>query len=70
MEKKVRATARVKLVLEVVLPDRWGGDCSVSQAHKQAKDSALNIISQKIAGSGRDIQIIGEPESVVIIAEE
>lgn len=70
MEKSIITKARVKLTLEVSLPDTWRGDCPLSQIYKQAKDSAINIISQRITASMKDIRIIGNPEAVVIIIEE
>ena len=70
MEKQIKTTARIKVLLEVSLPDLWGDDCLLSQVHKQAEDSAINIISQKIVGSRKDIRIIGKPESVAIIVKE
>ena len=70
MESKIRTKARVKILLEISLSDTWGGDCPLSQVHKQAKDSAMNIVSQRIASSERNIRIVGKPEAVAIMVEE
>lgn len=70
MDKKIKAAARVKLLLEITLPDVWGEECSMSQVYKQAKDSALNIISQRISGSMREMRVIGEAEVIAILSEE
>ena len=70
MEEQIKTTARVKVLLEISLPDLWGSDCLLSQVHKQAEDSAMNIISQKIVGSRENIRIIGKPESMAIIIKE
>ena len=69
-EIKAKTKARVRILLEVSLADTWGGDCPLSQVYKQAKDSALNIIAQKISGSMKDIKPIGTPEVEAIIVEE
>ena len=70
MTDEVKTKARVRVLLEVTLSDVWGGDCQLSQVHKQAKDSARNILSQAITSSMRDIRMIGEPEVTTIIVEE
>lgn len=70
MKEKIKAKARVKILLEISLPDVWGEDCSVGQVHKQAKDSAVNIVSQKIAASMKEMRMIGEVEVVCILVEE
>ncbi len=67
---KVRTKARVRVLLEIALPDVWGGDCMLDQVYKQSKDSARNIISQKITASMKDIRIIGKPEVEAILVEE
>lgn len=67
---RIKTKARVRVLLEVSLSDIWGSDCLLDQVYKQSKDSAINIISQKIAGSERDIRIVTKPEVVAIIVEE
>ena len=67
---KTKAKARVRVLLEITLPDTWRDDCPLSQVYKQSKDSANNIISQQIAGSLKDIRIIGKPETIAILVEE
>ena len=70
MNEKIKSKARVRLLLEISLSDTWDGDCPLSQVYKQAKDSAANIVSQKISGSMKDIRVIGEAEVVAILIEE
>lgn len=70
MKKNIRSKARVRLLLEISLPDTWGDDCPLGQVYKQAKDSAMNIIAQKIAGSMKDIRVVGEGEVVAILVED
>lgn len=67
---KIKTKAHVRVLLEINLPDTWGGDCLLSQVYKQAKDSAKNIISQTISSSLKDVRIIGEPETTAILVEE
>ena len=66
----MKTKARVKVLLEIYLPDVWGADCTLDQVFKQSKDSARNIISQKIGSSLKDIRIAGEPEVRAILVEE
>ncbi|TET67294.1 MAG: hypothetical protein E3J56_13160 [Candidatus Aminicenantes bacterium] len=70
MKGRIKSRARVKVLLEISLPDTWGGDCLLSQVYKQAKDSAANIIVQKISASMKDIRVIGKAEVVAILVEE
>ena len=68
--KRSKASAKVRILLEVSLPDTWGEDCCLSQVYKQAKDSAVNIVSQRIFGSMKEMQMIGEAEVLAILVEE
>ena len=70
MKKPIQSRARVKVLLEISLPDRWDDDCLISQVYKQAKDSAINVISQQISRSMSDIKMIGDVEVVAILVEE
>ena len=67
--KSIKASARVKILLEISLSDRWGSDCTLTQVHKQAKDSARNRLNGILAGVA-DVQIIGKPEAMAILVEE
>ena len=69
MDKKIKTMARVKILLEIDLSDIWGGDCPLSQVHKQASDEARGIISRMIESSPR-MRMIGKPEPVAILVEE
>lgn len=70
MDRKVKAKARVSVLLEVSLSDTWGSDCQLDQVYKQAKDSAMNMIHRKMTGGGqRDIRIIGDPKVTAILTQ-
>ena len=72
--KPARAHAVVTITMELDCPDTWGPDCSVSQVHAQAKESALGLIRNKYLpemmnrGTAR---IIGAPtvRSVIVDPE-
>ena len=70
MANKIRTKARVRILLEIALPTVWEGDCPLDQVYKQSKDSARNIIAQAIANSGRNIRLVGTPETEAILVEE
>ena len=42
---KVSIRAKVKVTLEIEVPDAWGTDCALSQVYSQAKEKALLILS-------------------------
>ncbi|HUV85418.1 MAG TPA: hypothetical protein VMV86_06900 [Methanosarcinales archaeon] len=65
----MKATAQVNVTLQITLTDTWGKDCTIFQAQDQAKASALNIIHQQITSSMKNIKVLGEPESIIIIME-
>lgn len=70
MGDKVKTKARVRVSLEICLPDAWESDCRLGQVYSQSKDSARNIVHQRIVGSMKDVRIIGEPKVEVILVEE
>jgi len=70
MKGKVKAVAHVEVSLEITLPDIWGTDCTLSQVYKQAEDSAINIVSQQIAASTRNMRISGKPKVTAVLASK
>lgn len=71
-EKKLVATARAIVVLELVIKDTWGHDCTVAQIHKQAKDAAVSRLRSLPERNGVEgkITLVGEPDIKVILVEE
>ena len=65
MSKKLVATARVRVVLELQVGS-WGDDCPMAQVYRQAADSALEQVR---AGRLQAARVLGEPEVVAILAE-
>jgi hypothetical protein len=55
------ATAKVILTVEVDCDGSWGGDCPMDQIHKQAKDSAISILSSA-KDAHRKIKIVSIDE--------
>lgn len=65
--------AVVQLTLEITVSSGWGGDCSLDQVFKQARDEAVGKINTALA-AGREtlrneIRIVGTPLIQSIIAE-
>lgn len=66
-------TAIVQLTLEVQVSSSWGGDCSMDQVFKQARDEAVGSINAAL-GSAREglqsrIKIVGTPSIKAVAAE-
>jgi hypothetical protein len=59
--------AQVKLTLEILISDNWGEECTVTEIHKQAKESAIQKLQELI--SGRAARIIGEPIVTLILVD-
>jgi hypothetical protein len=45
---RVQATARVRLTIDIPVPDTWGGDCDVAQVKRQATRAAGQIVEHVI----------------------
>lgn len=65
--KRVKATARVRLEVEIAVPDSWGADCQVSQIHMQAAESARSFLAKLPPGRMR---VVGEPHVSAVLTEE
>lgn len=82
MNKKVRATARVQLTIEIDGEGGvWGAECSLDQVHKQAREGAIGALNRVVSRAGNPeaekqplariaIRIIGEPKVTAILVEE
>jgi hypothetical protein len=68
-DEKIKATAKVRVLLEIKISSTWGEDCTVKQVHKQAVDSAELIINQAF-GSNSGIKLSGSPKVEAIILPE
>ncbi len=66
MSKKVFATARVQVTLEIVLKDRWDDSASVEQIYRQAAESVKNAVTRE----GIRGRVIDEPKIIAILTEE
>lgn len=60
-DDKVRARATVQVTVEVDgAGGCWGGDCSIAQLHKQAREGAINELRNAFKDL-RNLRIVGEP---------
>ena len=58
-EKRVQATARVRLTIDVPVPDTWGDGCDVAQINRQARGAAEHITRRVV--EVREARPGGEP---------
>jgi hypothetical protein len=78
MEPRVKATARVRVVIDLPVGDTWGSDCSVAQVQEQARQSALGILRGndglkpstlgQLLDTGK-ARIVGEPDVTAILVD-
>lgn len=47
-------TARVRLTIDVEVPDTWGDECTLGQARKQAVDAALGAVRRGLILNGTE----------------
>lgn len=72
MDKKVKATARVQLTVEVSLSQPWGGECNIDQLYDQAARQATEYLARqlrRVEGDGNAMRIVGEPRVTGVITE-
>jgi len=59
------AAARVRLMLEIDLPDSWGDDWKLDAVIKSARESAIGLLRSKFPQA--TIRIIGDPEVTAVL---
>ena len=52
-EKRVRASARVQVTVEIDVGDTWGTGSPVEQVHRQAAESAINLLRRALIVDGQ-----------------
>lgn len=71
-ESKVRASASVQVTVEVKADSVWGGDCTLDQVHKQARDdieTQLRQVQDALREGNIRVTSIG-PVKTIITREE
>lgn len=68
MEKKIRATARVQVTVEVDA-SAWGDDCTIGQLYKQAAEDAKAKLYNTLTQAKCPHRIIGEPKVIGVLTE-
>jgi hypothetical protein len=64
----VTATATVTLTIEVKADGCWGDGSDIAQVHRQARESAVQILNRCVNPTDRNkIKIIGTPKIVNVI---
>lgn len=69
MSKRVKATAEVRVSLKVMVPRTWDEDSTIWRILEEAEKMAINIISKTIIDSPNQIEMVGDPKVVAILAE-
>jgi len=69
-DEKMKATAKVKLTLEIPIGSSWGKDCTVDQVMKQAKNEAADIVHRVIYRSGLHVKILSTEVKAVFANEQ
>ena len=67
-QKTTKATAQVRLTIEMAADGNWGGDCTIKQIHDQARRECLRRL-QNIVDTNRHMKIIGEPTVLAVLVE-
>lgn len=70
---EVKATARVKVEMEILSGSTWGDTCAISQVQSQAVEGALGFLRQlgdKFPEFRARVKIVGEPEVIAVLVEE
>lgn len=68
---RIIARSIVRLTVEVQhTGGHWGDDCTIAQAHKQAADSAFNIVERALSGKEGEPRIIRIESVDAVITKE
>jgi len=67
-EKKTKATAQVRITIEMDADGNWGADCTIKQIHDQARRECLQRL-RNIINTNRHMKIIGEPTVLAVLVE-
>lgn len=78
MSEKLFVRARVRLVVEFVVPSRWGEECLPNEIYRQAEEDAVQclrnglIINHLKSSNYASVEatVIGNPKIVLIMAEK
>jgi len=62
-------TAKVLVTIEVTCTDSWGAHCSLDQIERQAKESAIGMLSRQLHQDARRVRIVDAPKVSMIITE-
>lgn len=66
----MNAIATVTVTLEIVVPDRWGNNCTLEQVYRQAERSAVGAMQHAIHASNIKAKIVGKPEVSAVVTTE
>lgn len=81
MSKPIKATARIRVTLEITPGDHWGSDTQIDQVMKQAKESAIDLMNRwffdrrPLTDADLDrlhasVKLFGEPQVIAVLVEE
>jgi hypothetical protein len=62
------AKATVTLTMEVCADGSWGGECSIAQADKQAKESAISRVRELLANKS-GVRLVGEAKVSIVLVD-
>lgn len=72
MNRRITASVKMRLVVEVTPHDTWGEDCTIDQIEKQGREAAINMLQGVLAlaqnhGSSHRIRIIDVPDQIQVV---
>lgn len=72
--KSVRATARVRVTVEIGPLGPWGPEVTAEQVYRQASKEAIELFraatTKELRGGAAGIKVVGEPEVFMVTTEE
>jgi hypothetical protein len=68
MADEIFAKAVVNVEVEVSLTDTWGSDCKLNQVYRQAANSAIKMLFDRIDVKPGCLRVIGTPKVTSILA--
>ena len=62
----INTTAKVRVTLDIPTKDIWGKHCTVEQIEKQARESALNILTRVLPTDIKIVELVNVAVTTIV----
>lgn len=65
-QKRITASVKMRLLVEVAPTDTWGDDCSIAQIERQGREAAISV-AQALSAKDPRVRLVEIPDSTSIV---